>query len=284
MSLFSLSLWFSTSAIGTAIAGTVLIQPAEQAQWQLDSSAFHCRLQQRVSGLGQVSFALEPGQSLQLDVELAQPYPALEQATVAARSADWQPDVIQLESQPYIAELYHDSRVSFLQAALPLFQQVQAGAWLQFELGNGRQQQQLLLTSVRGHEAVEQFRGCVAKMSPLSWQQARDTDIVFASGQRVVDRTQLPVLQKLARYLQLDPSVKKILIDGHTDDVGTALANRQLSKERADEVAARLIELGVKASMLEVRAHGNRYPLLHSHGKAEQSNRRVSIRLIRTTS
>ncbi|MDR6984298.1 outer membrane protein OmpA-like peptidoglycan-associated protein [Rheinheimera pacifica] len=284
MSLFSLSLWFSTSAIGTAIAGSVLIQPAEQAQWQLDSSAFHCRLQQRVSGLGQVSFALEPGQPLQLDLELAQPYPALEQATVAARSADWQPDTIQPESLPYIAELYHESQVSFLQAALPLFQQVQAGAWLQFELGNGRQQQQLLLTSVRGHEAVEQFRGCVAKMSPLSWQQARDTDIVFASGQRLVDRTQLPVLQKLARYLQLDPSVKKILIDGHTDDVGTVLANRQLSKERADEVAARLIELGVKASMLEVRAHGNRYPLLHSQGKAEQSNRRVSIRLIRTTS
>ena len=284
MSLFSLSLWFSTSAIGTAIAGSVLIQPAEQAQWQLDSSAFHCRLQQRVSGLGQVSFSQEPGQPLQLELELAQPYPALEQATVAARSADWQPDVIQPQSPPYIAELYHDSQISFLQAALPLFQQVQAGAWLQFDLSNGRQQQQLLLTSVRGHEAVEQFRGCVAKMSPLSWQQARDTDIVFASGQRLVDRTQLPVLQKLARYLQLDPAVHKILIDGHTDDVGTALANRQLSKERADDVAARLIELGVKASMLEIRAHGNRYPLLPAQGKAEQSNRRVSIRLIRTTS
>lgn len=284
MSLFSLSLWFSTSAIGAAIAGTVLIQPAEQAQWQLESSAFHCRLQQQVSGLGEVSFLQEPGQQLQLDLKLAQPYPALEQATVAARSADWQPDVIQPQSEPFLAEIYHDSQISFLQAALPLFQQVQTGAWLQFDLKNSLQPQQLLLTSVRGHEAVEQFRGCVLNMSPMSWQQARDITIYFASGQRLVEQTQLPVLNKLARYLQLDPKVNKILIDGHTDDVGTALANRQLSKDRADEVAAQLIDLGVKASMLEIRAHGNRYPLLQSQGRAERSNRRVSIRLIRTTS
>src|SRR5690606_37571603 len=127
-------------------------------------------------------------------------------------------------------------------------------------------------------------QGCVAQMSPLSWQQARDTEIYFASGKRQVDRQQLPSLQKLARYLQLDNSIKKILIDGHTDDVGTPLANRMLSQERADEVASRLIELGVKASMLEIRAHGNRYPLVPAQGQAEQSNRRVSIRLIRTSS
>lgn len=281
MSVMSFSLCLSAMLPATLLAAALLTQPAEQAQWQLHSDAFHCQLQQRVKGLGQVSFALQPGEPLRLDLTLAQPHARLQQVSVMARAADWQPATAANPDQLFNAEIYQDSEVSFIQAALPLLHQLQHGAWLQFDLGNG--QQQLLLTSVHGADAVDKFQGCVAQMSPLSWQQARDTDIFFASGKRVVDRQQLPSLQKLARYLQLDSSVKKILIDGHTDDVGTPLANRVLSQQRADEVASRLIELGVKASMLEIRAHGNRYPLLPGQ-KAEQSNRRVSIRLIRTTS
>ncbi|MCD1599975.1 OmpA family protein [Rheinheimera aquimaris] len=281
MSVLSFSLWLSASLPGALVTAALLTQPAEQAKWQLNSDPFYCQLQQQVRGLGQVSFALEPGQPLRLNLALAQPHSALQQVSVMARPADWQ-TTQPVAAQQYVAELYQDSEVSFLQAALPLLHQLQQGAWLQFDLGDA--QQQLVLTSVRAADAVDKFQGCVAQMSPLSWQQARDTEIYFASGKRQVDRQQLPGLQKLARYLQLDNSIKKILIDGHTDDVGTPLANRMLSQERADEVASRLIELGVKASMLEIRAHGNRYPLLPAQGKAEQSNRRVSIRLIRTTS
>ncbi|MGP9802849.1 OmpA family protein [Rheinheimera sp. NSM] len=283
MSLLSLSLWLSASAAGGALAAALLVQPAEQADWQLHSSAFHCRLQQVVNGVGDVSFLAEPGHSLRLDLALAQPYYALAQASVAARPADWQPGAATAAADfPYNAELYHDTKVSFITGALPLLQQIQFGNWLQFELSDKQHKQQILLTSVSGSGAVEQFRGCVAQMSPLSWQQARDSEIQFADGQRTLTRQQLPQLQKLARYLQLDPSVSKILIDGHTDDVGTVLANRVLSQERADEVAAQLIELGVSASKLEIRAHGNRYPLLNSQGKPEQANRRVSVRLIRS--
>ncbi|MDP2716669.1 OmpA family protein [Rheinheimera sp.] len=283
MSLLSLSLWLSASAAGGALAAALLVQPAEQADWQLHSSAFHCRLQQVVNGVGDVSFLAEPGHSLRLDLALAQPYYALAQANVAARPADWQPGAATATADfPYSAELYHDSKVSFIAGALPLLQQIQFGNWLQFELSDKQHKQQILLTSVSGSGAVEQFRGCVAQMSPLSWQQARDSEIQFADGQRTLTRQQLPQLQKLARYLQLDSSVSKILIDGHTDDVGTVLANRLLSQERADEVAAQLIELGVSASKLEIRAHGNRYPLLNSQGKPEQANRRVSVRLVRS--
>ena len=63
---------------------------------------------------------------------------------------------------------------------------------------------------------------------------------------------------------------------------GCRVSGVELSQERADEVAAQLIELGVSASKLEIRAHGNRYPLLNSQGKPEQANRRVSVRLIRS--
>ena len=88
-------------------------------------------------------------------------------------------------------------------------------------------------------------------------------------------------LQQLAAYIQQDKKVRKILIDGHSDDAPTNLANRVLSEERADEIGSRLIEFGVNKQKIEIRAHGNRYPQAVGHG-GPKHNRRVMIRLIRT--
>lgn len=281
MTWLSLGVWSVLSVANTALAAVQ--QPAEQAQWQLSGDAFQCRLQQQIGGLGQVRFVLTPGQSLQLQLALAQPHHRLERASVAARSADWQQASAQWLTQHYTAEIYHDSQASFIQAALPLLQQIQAGAWLHFSLGHDSTERTLLLSSTHPARAVEGFQDCVAKMAPLSWQQARQRELYFETGRYQLDAEQLKWLGKLARYIELDRKVTRILLDGHTDDVGSALANRLLSQQRADEVAAQLLELGVPATMLEVRAHGNRYPLQLSQGQAEANNRRVSLRLIRTT-
>ena len=88
-------------------------------------------------------------------------------------------------------------------------------------------------------------------------------------------------LKTLALYIQQDKAVKKVLIDGYTDDMGTSIANRVMSEERADEVASHLIEFGVSKNKLEIRAHGNRYPPVQPLA-ATKHNRRVVIRLIRT--
>ena len=89
-------------------------------------------------------------------------------------------------------------------------------------------------------------------------------------------------LKQLAEYVKLDDKVSKVLIDGHTDNVGSPLANLQISRVRADDVASVLEEAGVAAGLIEVRAHGSRYPVAGNEtelGKAK--NRRVTVRLIR---
>jgi hypothetical protein len=116
VSVLSFSLWLSASLPGALVTAALLTQPAEQAKWQLNSDPFYCQLQQQVRGLGQVSFALEPGQPLRLNLALAQPHSALQQVSVMARPADWQ-TTQPVAAQQYVAELYQDSEVSFLQAA-----------------------------------------------------------------------------------------------------------------------------------------------------------------------
>ena len=74
----------------------------------------------------------------------------------------------------------------------------------------------------------------------------------------------------------------KILIDGHTDNVGSSLANLSVSRTRAEQVAEALVELGIDKSMLETRAHGSRYPIAsNSSTKGQAKNRRVTLRLVR---
>jgi outer membrane protein OmpA-like peptidoglycan-associated protein len=74
-------------------------------------------------------------------------------------------------------------------------------------------------------------------------------------------------------------SSKRFLIEGHTDSVGDAARNLDLSRRRAQAVADYLIGHGVDSSRLEVKGRGSEEPL-PGHRKADPANRRVEAALI----
>lgn len=65
--------------------------------------------------------------------------------------------------------------------------------------------------------------------------------IHFATGSDVVMPESAPVLRQVSTYLEAHPAVK-LQITGHTDNVGTAASNLELSKRRAAAVAKVLSE------------------------------------------
>ena len=72
---------------------------------------------------------------------------------------------------------------------------------------------------------------------------------------------------------------KRFRIEGHTDSVGNAGANLELSRRRAQAVADFLISGGVEASRLEVRGYGADAPLPGRRANSA-SNRRVEAELL----
>jgi outer membrane protein OmpA-like peptidoglycan-associated protein len=76
---------------------------------------------------------------------------------------------------------------------------------------------------------------------------------------------------------------KKMLIEGHTADVGDKGAQLELSKKRAQAVADYLVEKGVvKASQLVIEGKGGTVPLAsNSTDEGRAKNRRVEITLLR---
>jgi outer membrane protein OmpA-like peptidoglycan-associated protein len=75
----------------------------------------------------------------------------------------------------------------------------------------------------------------------------------------------------------------RIEVHGHTDDVGTAAYNLQLSERRAEAVKRYLVESGIEEEIITVKGFGKTSPL--GSGTTEQDrarNRRVEIALTDT--
>lgn len=75
-----------------------------------------------------------------------------------------------------------------------------------------------------------------------------------------------------------------IQVYGHTDDVGTATYNKELSERRAETVRRYLIEAGVDADKIQSKGFGKAAPLVEGTDPASrQKNRRVEIAVVETS-
>jgi len=90
-------------------------------------------------------------------------------------------------------------------------------------------------------------------------------------------------LNRVAEILKRSKlSNMKIEISGHTDNVGDADYNKNLSELRANAVANYLISKGVDASMIVVNGFGYTKPVVDNNSEANRAlNRRVELKLMK---
>jgi outer membrane protein OmpA-like peptidoglycan-associated protein len=89
------------------------------------------------------------------------------------------------------------------------------------------------------------------------------------------------VLDRLAQVLLEHPEIQRVIIEGHTDTVGTEFHNSTLSQARADTVRRYLIEKGVPSQRLVARGLGPRRPAsTNTTAGGRERNRRAELRLI----
>lgn len=89
-----------------------------------------------------------------------------------------------------------------------------------------------------------------------------------------------PVLGAIADVLNQHPEMR-LEVGGHTDNVGVAAYNRQLSELRAESVRQDLIGRGIDAERLEAIGYGEESPLLPNRNETHRAlNRRVEFRVI----
>jgi len=104
--------------------------------------------------------------------------------------------------------------------------------------------------------------------------------IYFDFGSADIKEESKPVIAEIVSYLNENPDVK-IVVEGHTDNVGSESSNRKLSENRAKNVMNALTESGIKKDRLSIKGSGSSQPVSGNDtetGRAQ--NRRVTIRKV----
>lgn len=100
-------------------------------------------------------------------------------------------------------------------------------------------------------------------------------DVLFATGKSNLNASARRSMEKLAEFLQKKQN-RNLLVEGHTDNVGSDPYNQGLSEQRAAAVKVALVESGIAGERIVTVGYGKEYPLAsNADASGKQQNRRV---------
>ncbi len=105
--------------------------------------------------------------------------------------------------------------------------------------------------------------------------------IQFDTAKDTIKRGSFPILDQVAKIVLEHPELKKIRVEGHTDNVGAAAYNKDLSERRAASVVRYLAGKGVPRARLEAAGFGFERPVAsNATALGRAKNRRVEFRIL----
>ncbi|MEM7256140.1 MAG: OmpA family protein, partial [Pseudomonadota bacterium] len=124
-----------------------------------------------------------------------------------------------------------------------------------------------------GEVEVDPAQALQSKLDELAPQVIEN--ITFNSGNARLTSDAMFTLDLVASVLAEYPALK-VEIEGHTDNVGRAATNEELSRDRAASVKQYLVEQSIDAARLVAVGYGSRNPLVSNDtSEGRKRNRRV---------
>jgi outer membrane protein OmpA-like peptidoglycan-associated protein len=252
-------------------------------RWQMRKQDSSCELTLEVGAFGQARFLAQPGAALNFELIERQPLLAPNGVSARAVAPSWHPRYphasrwAPLAHVPgYGIQLDRPEAVALLMSLYEGYEQELGAAGLY-----GTAPALLLTLSVLDfRSAYDAFLRCQQHQRPASLLALHRTRVQFATGKHQIPPAALARIREVAAYVARDPRVVRVYVDGYTDDVGGDRDNVALSKRRAGAVADALSSAGVERSLLAVRYHGERYPVLRAKSSdARAKNRRTTVRV-----
>ncbi|MGE8327103.1 flagellar protein MotY [Pseudomonas urmiensis] len=265
-------------------AGALTFQTRmENIAWTVEGDQFECRLVQPIEGFGSGEFVRRAGEQPTFQLRSNSNVLGAGSATLLAAAAPWQPGrgdinlgavrmartgVLFTSSQGQASRLINgllDGRSTVVRNYT----------------GEGGRAMEVRVLPVSFAKAYSDYQACAGKLLPMNYDQIRQTQVGFPTGVDL-DSNARARLDVILDYLKADPSVNHIELNGHSDNSGNRLTNRENSRRRALAVADYLKAHGVPEEQISVRFHGERYPLAKNNSAANRArNRRVNIELDR---
>ena len=136
-------------------------------------------------------------------------------------------------------------------------------------------------TQVRFQQAMDEARKEIPSDDALVYQQGNELvfrlkRMSFQSGNAVIPETSKLLLAKVAAIIE-DLDAEKVIVQGHTDSVGSEKLNQELSTERAKAVAYYLSSFNGGYKIM-FTGFGESYPIASNEtATGRATNRRVDL-------
>ena len=102
--------------------------------------------------------------------------------------------------------------------------------------------------------------------------------INFETGKSAIKSESQTIVDEMFTMLSNNPDLK-IIVEGHTDNVGNAASNKTLSEQRAASVKAALVNKGITADRVKTIGYGMEKPIAdNATEEGKGKNRRVEIK------
>ncbi len=139
-----------------------------------------------------------------------------------------------------------------------------------------RQQVQLEARTREADRVQQELRDLQAKQTDRGMVLTLG-DVLFDTGKATLKPGAYSTIDRLAQVLNSSHN-SRVVIEGHTDSVGSEEMNQSLSEQRAQAVQSALMQRGVSGSQVRSLGKGETMPVAgNDTASGRQSNRRVEL-------
>lgn len=270
-----------------AMAGIQHYQaPLDSVRWEASSKKLQCTLIHDIPLYGRATFAKDAGGKLGFKLAVKrQATREKDSAHLRALPPEWkhQVSVVDLGEVPV-----HKGATPFQtdeSLSRRMLAELQNGMFPTFsyrDWADARDQVSVALPGINIKSALDEFISCLANLPVYKFADFKDSLLYFAFGKSTLSQQDRKRLDDVARYVKIDPDLKRIDISGHTDNVGRRRNNDKLGKLRSQAVKDYLIAKGVSPKLFSTRSYGERQPRASNRtddGRAK--NRRAVVHLVK---
>lgn len=260
--------------LGSAASLANYVTELDQAVWHAERRASRCVLEHVIHNVARARFS--PGSDKRPLLTVTWHARGIQggPAVLTVVPAPWQqlPELSLSQSQ------WQNQTLIFSQQVPDALTALANGRWLAItEPGNPRR---IVIPSIHFQQAYSEYRRCLGTGSAEPVADDSGLILNFQSGARELSAGQQHQIAALASRINTNEPVS-LLLESYTDNSGSASLNLELSRQRAEQVAAELRRFH-PALPITIRAFGEAYPLAENTTPAGRyQNRRLVISLLK---
>lgn len=257
----------------------------EESLWFNDEpNRLQCTLNHRIPGYGTASFTSMASKLLNMEFNLDMLRLPKNYGVAAVYSVPpkWMPGLMHKNIADMTIRKQFDGDLPE-QAAWTMLSELEKGFWPTLYYQDWYSEFDKIAVALNAsnfHAPYEQFVQCVSNLLPYSFDDIKYTVLTYKFGGSELTKASKRKLDMIGAYLQEDPELELVLLDGYTDSYGGKSKNQEVSVQRADAIRAYFVDMGVDSSRIDVTGHGERrHAAPNATANSRAKNRRVVIRM-----